>query len=259
MDPLLANPPSTCCITGSLHPTTPQGKITKIGGVDTYIVAPSSVIANGRVLLYFPDAFGLYHNAFAMMDAFAGKGYKVFGVDYFLGDSVGKHTTTPLDDPSFDFEAWAQTHLDSSAEIAEKWVEAVVEGYCEQGTKFACVGYCWGARMVCQQLSRQGHCEVGVIAHPSFLKESDKVTLLTRLAPLHIIAPTTDELFSPQQRARTEEILQQNGKGFSIQVYSNVSHGFATRANLEEPYVNWAKEQCFKSFIEWFDFWLEKN
>jgi dienelactone hydrolase len=101
------------------------------------------------------------------------------------------------------------------------------------------------------------------------------------LAPLYIVAPTIDELFSPQQRARTEELLQQSGKGSSIQVYSNVSHGFAvsviylegihielytnqfafpqTRADLEDSYVNWAKEQCFGNFVEWFDFWLAKD
>jgi dienelactone hydrolase len=88
MDSLLANPPSACCITGSIHSTTPRGEITKIGGVDTYITTPPShVTANGHILLYFPDAFGLYSNAFAMMDAFAVKGYEVFGVDYFLGVS----------------------------------------------------------------------------------------------------------------------------------------------------------------------------
>jgi dienelactone hydrolase len=52
------------------------------------------------------------------------------------------------------------------------------------------------------------------------------------IAPLYIIAPTIDELFSPQQRARTEELLQQGGKEFSIQVYSNVSHGFAVSVDF---------------------------
>jgi dienelactone hydrolase len=88
MDPLLANPPSTCCITGSIHPTNPRGKITKIGGVDTYITTPSAASSNGNILLYFPDAFGLYPNAFAMMDAYAKKGWKVLGVDCFSGVSI---------------------------------------------------------------------------------------------------------------------------------------------------------------------------
>jgi hypothetical protein len=86
MNPILANPPSTCCISGSIYPATPKGKIEKIGGVDTYITTPSGT-SNGNILLYFPDAFGLYSNAFLMMDAYAEEGYQVFGVDYFLGVS----------------------------------------------------------------------------------------------------------------------------------------------------------------------------
>lgn len=31
----------------------------------------------------------------------------------------------------------------------------------------------WGARFVCRQLSAQGICKAGAVAHPSFLKESD--------------------------------------------------------------------------------------
>jgi dienelactone hydrolase len=60
-------------------------------------------------------------------------------------------------------------------------------------------------------------------------------------APLYIIAPTTDELFSSQQRARTEEILHQSGKGFSIQVYSNVSHGFAVSVISQFCHVSWRR------------------
>lgn len=30
----------------------------------------------------------------------------------------------------------------------------------------------WGARIVCQQLSKDGICKVGAIAHPSFMNES---------------------------------------------------------------------------------------
>lgn len=77
-------------------------------------------------------------------------------------------------------------------------MQSVVAEYGKQGTKFACVGYwsvspfilaapmamrtvhmlillmrfSWGARFVCHQLSTQGICKVGAVAHPSFLKES---------------------------------------------------------------------------------------
>lgn len=64
-----------------------------------------------------------------------------------------------------------------------------------------------------------------------------------------------------------------------MQIFSNVGHGFAvrlvhnqnpkrvyilttvlkSRARLTDPYEKWAKEQHFKSFVDWFDFWLAKK
>ncbi|KAG9943731.1 alpha/beta-hydrolase, partial [Aureobasidium melanogenum] len=258
MDEMLAKPPSECCFRpGSQQVGTPRGNIRQIGGVDTYIsIPPGSVPVNGNVLLYFPDALGLYENAFLMMDNFAAAGYLVLGIDYFAGDSVAKHTTTPLSDPTFDFGAWTQKHLHSSEQIAETWVKSVVEEFGGEGVKFGCVGYCWGARFVCRQLSIQGTCRVGVVAHPSFLKETHVKGVQ---APLYIVAPADDELFPHEQRNRTQEILAKGEVHFSMQTYSRVGHGFATRANLEDPYAKWAKEQCFENFVAWLDYWLLKE
>jgi dienelactone hydrolase len=84
-DPLLAKSTSACCLRGAVHSGEAQGKTEQINGVDTYIATPDPQTANGNVLLYFPDAFGLYINSHLMMDAFASCGYLTLGIDYFLG------------------------------------------------------------------------------------------------------------------------------------------------------------------------------
>ncbi|EUC28987.1 hypothetical protein COCCADRAFT_107727 [Bipolaris zeicola 26-R-13] len=256
-DRVLAKPAGLCCLKGSIHSGQPQGKTEQIDGVETYIATPDPKIANGNVLLFFPDAFGLYVNSHLMMDAFASCGYLTLGVDYFLGDPVWKHTWSPLKDTSFDMNAWKEKHHKSSEEIAAKWTAAVMSRYgTSEKTKFACVGYCWGARIVCQQLSKDGICKVGAIAHPSFMNESHVSAVE---APLYIAAPSTDSLFLPDARARTVEILTQSEKNFNMQIFSNVTHGFATRGNLTDSYEKWAKEQCFENFVEWFDYWLSQH
>ncbi|CAD0013905.1 unnamed protein product, partial [Aureobasidium pullulans] len=210
--PILAKPADLCCLKGSFHTGEPQGKTTHIEGIETYIAAPAPDAANDNILLYFPDAFGLHGNSYLLMDAFA--------------------------------SSWCDKHLKSSEEVAAKWVEAVRSIYGTSGSvKFVCVA--WGARIVCQQLSKDGICKAGAIAHPSFMKESHVFGVD---APLYIAAPTTDSLFLPESRARTVEILTEGEKRFNLQVYSGVGHGFA-----------WAKEQCFKGFVEWFDFWLSRD
>ncbi|RKK22381.1 hypothetical protein BFJ68_g2366 [Fusarium oxysporum] len=57
----------------------------------------------------------------------------------------------------------------------------------------------------------------------------------------------------------TIEILTENNKQFNMQVFANVGHGFASRARLTDPYEKWAKEASFKSFVDWFDFWMDKQ
>jgi dienelactone hydrolase len=49
---------------------------------------------------------------------------------------------------------------------------------------------------------------------------------------LYIAAPNTDQLFTPEQRARTVEILAENEQKFNMQIFSGVSHGFAVSLAL---------------------------
>ena len=87
MDPVLANPTSTCCITdgSSYHFDSFQSNLQQLGGIDTYISPPDPSNSNGHILLFFPDAFGLCAKNYLLMDAFAALGNLVLGVDYFMG------------------------------------------------------------------------------------------------------------------------------------------------------------------------------
>lgn len=85
MDRILAKPADLCCLKGAFHTGEPTGAVEQIGAVDTYVARPAAGKANGNILLFFPDAFGLHINNFLMMDAYAECGYLTLGVDYFLG------------------------------------------------------------------------------------------------------------------------------------------------------------------------------
>ncbi|GLA54140.1 hypothetical protein AnigIFM63604_011670 [Aspergillus niger] len=255
-DPVLAKPAELCCLKGSIHSGEPAGNLTQIGGVDTYVATPDKTKSNGHVLLFFPDAFGLHINNFLTMDAFAACGYLTLGVDYFAGDPIWKHSQNPLNDPTFDFQSWKNKHMDSTDRIAAKWVKDVEAEYGRNGeVKFVCAGHCWGARFVCTQLSKDGICRAGAIAHPSFMHESHVFGIDVQ-APILFSVPNIDGLFMPEQRARAVEIMTNEKKRFNMQIFSDVAHGFASRAFLSDPYEKWAKEQSFQSFVQWFDFWL---
>jgi len=70
---------------GTLHEGTSRGHFDIIAGVETYISRPKLHSANGHILLYFPDVWGMFPNGLLVMDAFADAGYLVLGLDYFRG------------------------------------------------------------------------------------------------------------------------------------------------------------------------------
>lgn len=159
MDPVLAKPADLCCMKGTMHSGEALGTIEQVQGVETYVAKPDASLANGKIILFFPDAFGLHLNNFLMMDSFAACGYLTLGVDYFMGvctqtrrhtevltlvfqDPVWKHSAAPLSDPSFDFEAWKTKHLTASDNIGTKWVADVRIHYGKSpDVEFAAVGY----------------------------------------------------------------------------------------------------------------------
>lgn len=79
----LAKPSGNCCLKGSIHTGEPRGAYTTIAGVETYVATPTKSQAHTRILLYFPDVWGLFNNGLLVMDGFADAGYLVLGLDYF--------------------------------------------------------------------------------------------------------------------------------------------------------------------------------
>lgn len=84
-DKVLAGPSAACCLRGFIHTGKPKGIISDVAGAPTYIASPPEGKANGNVVLYFQDVFGLFTNGQLIMDGFAEAGYLVLGPDYFRG------------------------------------------------------------------------------------------------------------------------------------------------------------------------------
>jgi dienelactone hydrolase len=74
-------------LSGTLHEGEPRGKLETISGLETYVAIPKEGSANGNIVLYFPDVYGLFKNGQLIMDVFADAGYLAVGIDYFRGVS----------------------------------------------------------------------------------------------------------------------------------------------------------------------------
>ncbi|KAF2107786.1 hypothetical protein BDV96DRAFT_557408 [Lophiotrema nucula] len=230
----LAKPSGACCLKGTLHKGEARGRWETIAEVETYISTPPEGKANGNVLLYFPDVWGMFPNGLLVMDDFADAGYLVLGLDYFRGDPVWKHRKNRNDhsNPDFDYEAWKHKHTTFANEAVPRWVKTVSDRYKDGKTKFACVGYCFGAPYVCDELAKET-VTVGAFAHPAFLKEHHFRNVKK---PLYLSCSEIDHTFDVPSRRRALDILQEGKKTYHHQVFSGVEHGFALRGDPNDPY-----------------------
>jgi dienelactone hydrolase len=69
-DSYLAKPSGSCCLTGHLHTGTPLGTFQRIANVNTYVTHPPPSKANGHIVLYYADVFGMFTNGLLVMDGF---------------------------------------------------------------------------------------------------------------------------------------------------------------------------------------------
>ncbi|KAK1496382.1 dienelactone hydrolase [Colletotrichum cuscutae] len=270
----LAQPPAPCCWAGTLHEGNPRGDVEDILEVPTYVVRPSDVKRalppNGHVILYFPDVWGLSVNAKCIMDGFASSGYTALGMDFFRGDPISKYRnakTDPLPE-GFDMAAWRSKHWNFATENVPKWTAAVKERFgaelkAETGkeTKFACVGYCFGAPFVCNLLAGAGGdgepvVSAGAFAHPTALKEEHFTSIKK---PLLLSCAENDQAFPTEARRKAIDYLQREKKIYHLQVFQGVSHGFAVKGDPTDPYQRWCKEQSLRAMVDWFDMWLVQS
>ncbi|KAF2192418.1 NAD(P)-binding protein [Zopfia rhizophila CBS 207.26] len=243
--PYLAKPSGVCCLEGNIHSGNPRGSFVTISDVETYIVKPPEGKANGHILLYFPDIWGMFPNGLLIMDGFADSGYLVLGLDYFRGNPVWKHRKNRHDkttEPNFDYEAWKKKHTAFANEAVPKWINAVKGQYGKAGPKYVCVGYCFGATYVCDELA--GHlCSAGAFAHPAFLKEHHFTNLKK---PLFLSCAEVDHTFDIESRNKAVDLMREHKKTYHLQLFSGVEHGFALRGNMEDTYERFVKEQSLK-------------
>ncbi|KAJ7853703.1 hypothetical protein B0H14DRAFT_2758047 [Mycena olivaceomarginata] len=199
------------CFTGVKHNGEPVGKTIIIGDIPTYVSEPpSSADGHKKVVLFFADVFGpFYLNNQLLQDYFARR--------------------------DFDPYAWADKARVKAEEITPKWVEDVRKHF-GTDSKYCAVGYCFGAPFV-MNLACTDDIVAAAFAHPAFLNEDQFKNL-----------KQTDFTFGPEFRRRAEDILAENKAQYQIQVFSGVTHGFATRGDPE----GWAKEESARGIIGWF-------
>jgi dienelactone hydrolase len=168
----------------------------------------------------------------------------------------------------FDHAAWRLKHASFAAENVPKWAAAVRERFGGDRTKYACVGYCFGAPYLCHMLASE-HVSAGAFAHPSSLKEEHLTSIkrastsqhlpLSPLAapsvityvpahrgpePLLLSCADNDKAFNTECRRKAIDILERDNKVYHEQLFYGVSHGFAVKGDPSDPYQRTSRFSC---------------
>ncbi|EAU86474.1 hypothetical protein CC1G_11782 [Coprinopsis cinerea okayama7 len=242
-DHILAGAIGPDCVDGAKYTGEAAGRNITIADVPTYY-SPAADEDSKKVVLYYSDIYGpFYENNFLLQDWFAENGYHVLGLDYFFGDPIQNHP-----EPDFDMAAWVAKSRAQAAEALPKWNKAVREKF-GPDAKFVAVGYCFGAPYALE-IGATDEVVATAFAHPSQVTEShfENVT-----KPVLLSLAETDGAFPTAASRRALDILMRRKATYHAQVFSGVSHGFATRADPNDANAVWAKEQSAKSILGWFD------
>lgn len=240
------------CFATVQHAGTPTGRRIDIdvGGasVPTYLAEPSDSGPDGsprKIILYFSDVFGpFYLNSQLLQDYFATQGFTVLGIDYFFGDSYALH----VNDPNFDRPTWREKSVNQAKTFIPGWVDAIKQRYGTEGVKYFAAGYCFGAPYVFDQ-GETGLLAAAAVAHPTALTV-DSVSKSS--TPVLFSCADIDNAFKPDLRRSVEDVLSAKKVTYYFQIFSGVSHGFATRADPSVETQRWAKEECARSVVQWF-------
>lgn len=65
-------------------------------------------------------------------------------------------------------------------------------------------------------------------------------------------------LMPPEKRWATETALLATKYASSMDLYSDVPHGFAVRNNLSDPVALFVKQEVFNQHITWLNYWMPK-
>ncbi|KAK5960263.1 protein AIM2 PWA37_002333 [Arxiozyma heterogenica] len=237
---MASNPPSKCCFMGFRHEGQPKGSLQEIFGLETYIAKPqvshccksTKVTYEDKYIVILTDIYGhKFNNVQLIADELANK--------TGLSEWLSKHSPEK-----------------TRNEAVQPFLQKLRD---EKKPSFVgVIGYCFGAKFAIQQLAEDGLADVGAVAHPSFVT-IEEVAAITKEKSLLISAAETDPVFTEELRHQTEAKLMEKGNCYQLDLFSGVSHGFAARGDISDPWVKYCKEKALADQIHWFTYFANQG
>ncbi|CAG7889384.1 unnamed protein product [Brassica rapa] len=231
--------PQCCENPPVLNPLSGSGHVEKLGGLDVYV---SGSPDSNKCVLLVSDIYGYEApNLRALADKVAASGFYVVVPDYFYGDPY---------DPSHQDRSVPVWIKDHGPDKGFEDTKPVLEAIKNKGiTAIGAAGMCWGGKVVVE-LSKEELIQAAVLLHPTYVTVDD---IKDVKVPIAILGAEDDFLTPPALVKQFEEILASKPEVSSyVKIFPNVSHGWTTRYDINDPEAVKAAEEAHKEMLDWF-------
>ncbi|GAA6017477.1 hypothetical protein JCM10207_008240 [Rhodosporidiobolus poonsookiae] len=233
-----------CCVQGYIHEGTPVGSIDP--STKAYVTLPSGDYDKTKALLFLTDIFGPeLPNGQLLADSYAKNGLATHMPDMTDGEpfkkqdlKFGQHKRTE----------WFARH---GKERTRATIDRVIAQLKEQGvTRFAAVGYCWGARYAVD-LVLEDLVSVAAVAHPSFINIPEDIEALGK-TPAHFLwlHALQDFLMTAEKQKEVREILKDSPRHKHVDF--DAGHTFAIRGDPADPHIRAEADRAFAEAVAFF-------
>ncbi|KAJ4523207.1 hypothetical protein HRR78_000701 [Exophiala dermatitidis] len=233
--------------TGFKWEGTPDGKETKIAGLNAYVTGSNPDAG----VLVIADLFGWkFRNARLLADHYAREANAtVYVPDFFGGEEL---PFEPLAEKRFheipDLEGFPKRN---GREVREPEIFAVAKELRSQFKNLVAVGFCYGGWAVFRLGARKHQpplVDAVAAGHPSLLTKQDIDEISV---PAQILAPVLDPAYTPELKQHTFETLQKLKVPFDFQFFPGVEHAFLIRGDSKKPGERKSMDRGKNAVVGW--------
>ncbi|KAL2834624.1 Alpha/Beta hydrolase protein [Aspergillus pseudoustus] len=244
---------SNCCLKTFAWDGTPTGRIGKLAANPAYIASDSDSDSTLAILIVHDLLGWSFPNVRLLADHYAREANAtVYVPDFFGGETL---PFEPLIAGRFDeVDDLPGFRARNAREIREPEIFACAKALRDSHKTILAVGFCYGGwavfRLGAPNDDSDGRPLVDAItaAHPSWLTKEDIDNVV---APVQILAPELDPIFTPELKTHTFESLQRRGVPFDWQHFPGVEHACMTRGDENKPGERAALERGKNAVVAW--------
>lgn len=138
----------------------------------------------------------------------------------------------------------------NSKEIRQPEIFACAKALKQQYKRVGAIGFCYGG-WACFRLGAKGENLVDCIsmAHPSLVEKSEIDAVGV---PVQIMAPETDQQFTPELKEHSNKVIPALGLDYDYQYFPGLVHGFAVKGDQSDKKQKDGLERAKNAAVAWF-------